>query len=78
MQALQELVQQLSLTINAAVAQQPRRPRHLLVIVNPYGGAKQARALYQSVVQPVFGKAGKWGWGMKILHAVFPCGVAIL
>ncbi|GAB4813613.1 hypothetical protein N2152v2_000659 [Parachlorella kessleri] len=56
----EELVLQWSQTINAAVAQQPRRPRHLLVIVNPYGGAKQARALYQSVVQPVFGKAGKW------------------
>jgi hypothetical protein len=44
--------------VNAAVAAQPRRPRRLLVIVNPYGGARQARALYQSVVRPVFAKAG--------------------
>lgn len=60
---LQELLQQWSLAINAAVGQMPRRPRHLLVVINPYGGSRQARALYQSVVRPVFEKAGAWRGG---------------
>lgn len=52
-------MQQWVISINAAVGQMLRRPRHLLVIVNPVGGNKQARYLYQSVVYPVFAKAGK-------------------
>lgn len=53
--------------MNAAVAQQARRPRHLLVIVNPYGGSKRARALCQSVVRPVFDKAGVCIWQHRYL-----------
>lgn len=44
--------------INAAIAQQPRRPRRLLVFCNPFGGSRRARQIWESVVRPVFDKAG--------------------
>jgi hypothetical protein len=35
----------------------PRRPRRLLVLVNPFGGKRQAMKLYSHVVGPVFHRA---------------------
>ena len=34
------------------------RPRRLLVFVNPFGGSKRAGQIWESVVRPVFDKAG--------------------
>lgn len=36
----------------------PDRPRNLLVIVNPYGGAREAMQLWTKKVEPVFSLAG--------------------
>jgi len=47
-----------SATINAAAAAQRRRPRHLLVLINPFGGKRRGPQLYARVVAPVFEKAG--------------------
>jgi diacylglycerol kinase family enzyme len=44
--------------INAAIAAQPRRPRRLLVFVNPFGGSRRAAQIWRSTVRPVFDKAG--------------------
>lgn len=44
--------------VNAAAAAQPRRPRHLLVLVNPFGGRRRGPQLYRRIVAPVFEKAG--------------------
>lgn len=44
--------------ISAAVAREPRRPRRLLVFVNPFGGSRRAAQIWQNVVKPVFDKAG--------------------
>lgn len=44
--------------ISAAVAQQARRPRRLLVFLNPFGGSRRARQIWENVVRPVFDKAG--------------------
>jgi len=34
------------------------RPRRLLVFCNPFGGSRRARQIWESVVRPVFDKAG--------------------
>jgi len=44
--------------INAAAAAQIHRPRHLLVLINPFGGKKQAVDVYTKHVAPVFDHAG--------------------
>ncbi len=44
--------------INAAAAAQPRRPRALLVFVNPFGGRRRAGATFARVVAPVLAAAG--------------------
>lgn len=44
--------------ISTAVGREPRRPRRLLVFVNPFGGSRRAAQIWQNVVKPVFDKAG--------------------
>lgn len=44
--------------INAAAAAQIHRPRHLLVLINPFGGKKQGVDVYNKHVAPVFDHAG--------------------
>lgn len=44
--------------ISAAAAREPRRPRRLLVFVNPFGGSRRAAQIWRNVVKPVFDKAG--------------------
>ena len=34
------------------------RPRRLLVFVNPFGGSRRAGQIWETVVRPVFDKAG--------------------
>lgn len=41
----------------AAFASKPRRPRKLLVIINPVGGACKALNIYKNIVGPVFENA---------------------
>lgn len=36
----------------------PRRPRRLLVFVNPFGGARRGCSIWETVVRPVFASAG--------------------
>ncbi|KAL4517220.1 hypothetical protein Ndes2437B_g06825 [Nannochloris sp. 'desiccata'] len=45
-------------SINAAAAHQLHRPRHLLVLINPFGGKKQGVDVYNKHVAPVFDHAG--------------------
>jgi hypothetical protein len=52
------LLAQWASAINAAAAAQPRRPRRLLVLINPFGGRRRAGALYDRVVAPVLERAG--------------------
>lgn len=52
------IAQQWAATINAAAAAQLRRPRHLLVLINPFGGKRKAEEVYTRHVAPVFERAG--------------------
>lgn len=45
---------------------QPHRPRRLLVIVNPYGGRRRAKSLWQTMVAPMMSKAGRLCVGGRI------------
>ena len=36
----------------------PQRPRRLLVFVNPFAGARRGKKIWDTVVRPVFDKAG--------------------
>ncbi|RMZ56502.1 hypothetical protein APUTEX25_001349 [Auxenochlorella protothecoides] len=44
--------------VRGLLQRQAHRPRHLLVIVNPYGGSRLARATWATTVRPVLAKAG--------------------
>ena len=44
--------------LQAALQALPDRPRRLLVIVNPFGGAKEAMRTWEHSVAPVFAHAG--------------------
>ena len=64
------LVHQLHLALNIIPAsmpgqdetqqltQQPRRLKHVLVLVNPFGGTKQAPEIWRSIVEPMLDVAG--------------------
>ena len=34
------------------------RPKHLLVYINPYGGKRQGKHIYEQKVAPLFAQAG--------------------
>lgn len=40
------------------IADQPRRPKRLLLFVNPYGGKKRALRIYDDTVKPILQMAG--------------------
>lgn len=44
--------------VRSLLQRQAHRPRHLLVIVNPYCGSRLARATWATTVRPVLAKAG--------------------
>ena len=47
--------------LNTSIRQGSYRPRKLLVFLNPYGGAKRARQVWQTVVEPIFDLASAPG-----------------
>ena len=53
-----QVVQEWVMRINAALRMNPQRPRSLLVIVNPYGGARKALQIWETVGAPTFNRAG--------------------
>ncbi|KAG8439884.1 hypothetical protein GDO86_005883 [Hymenochirus boettgeri] len=44
--------------LNDALNQQTHRPKHLLVYINPYGGCKKGKQIYEKKVAPLFSAAG--------------------
>ena len=55
---MEGISQQWAAVINTAAAVQLRRPRQLLVLINPYGGKRDAVEVYNRQVAAVFEKAG--------------------
>ncbi len=53
-----ELVQEWVIRINMALRTLSLRPSSLLVIVNPFGGARRARKVWRRVAHPIFHSAG--------------------
>ena len=52
-----------ALRINGAVARHaPQRPGALLVLVNPFGGARRARRTWRRIAEPILEAAGARGW----------------
>ncbi|XP_054609219.1 ceramide kinase isoform X1 [Dunckerocampus dactyliophorus] len=55
--ANQELCERWIQTINDQLSLQTNRPKSLLVYINPYGGKKQGKHLYDQKVAPLFSRA---------------------
>lgn len=53
-----ELVRDWAGKINGAIRQDLRRPQSLLVLLNPFGGARKARGIWRDIALPVFDLAG--------------------
>ncbi|CAL8471765.1 g11307 [Coccomyxa elongata] len=53
-----ELVQEWATKVREAIRMQPQRPSTLLVLINPFGGARRARAIWQHTVWPILDRAG--------------------
>ena len=53
-----ELVQEWAARINMIIRTETQRPTNLLVIVNPFGGARKAGQIWRKKAQPVFLLAG--------------------
>ena len=53
-----ETVQEWAMRINMILRTESQRPTNLLVILNPYGGARKARKIWRKKAQPVFLLAG--------------------
>ena len=54
-----DVVQEWSAHIRAALRLQVHRPKNLLVIINPFGGARKALQIWETTVMPVFDLAGQ-------------------
>lgn len=54
-----ELVHEWALKIGEAIRMQPQRPSTLLVLINPFGGARRARAVWRRTASPIFNSAGE-------------------
>ena len=52
------MVQEWAMRINVVLRTESQRPTSLLVILNPYGGARKARKIWRKKAQPVFLLAG--------------------
>lgn len=46
--------------LRAAIRRVHDRPRSLLVFLNPYGGARQAQAVWDKVAGPIMQLTGGW------------------
>lgn len=44
-----------------------QRPTNLLVVINPFGGARKARKIWRRKAQPMFALAGKPLSGSSVL-----------
>lgn len=44
--------------IGQAIKVSSHRPQNLLVLVNPYGGARRALKIWERIAKPVFDRAG--------------------
>ena len=53
-----ELVQEWAMRINMIIRTETQRPTNLLVIINPFGGARKACKIWRKKAQPVFLLAG--------------------
>eukprot|EP00891_Asterochloris_glomerata_P006863 jgi/Astpho2/6863/Aster-06535 len=53
-----DVAQEWAAEINAVIRQSPRRPRTLLVLLNPFGGMRKARSVWRDIALPVFELAG--------------------
>ncbi|CAL5222892.1 g5321 [Coccomyxa viridis] len=53
-----ELVQEWAMRINMVIRTETQRPTNLLVIINPFGGARKARNIWRKKAEPVFLLAG--------------------
>ena len=51
-------MQQWAARLNIEIKLEMDRPRKLLIVINPFGGAKQAFKTWEEVVEPVFKTAG--------------------
>ena len=54
-----ELVQEWAMRINMILRTESQRPTNLLVIINPFGGARKARKIWRKKAQPIFLLAGE-------------------
>ena len=54
-----ELVQEWAMRINMILRTESQRPTNLLVIINPFGGARKAHKIWRKKAQPVFLLAGE-------------------
>lgn len=64
-----ELVQEWATKVREAIRMQPQRPSTLLVLINPFGGARCARAIWQHTVWPILDRAGECpGQTRKEIH----------
>ena len=63
-----EVAAEWALRINGAVARHaPQRPGALLVLVNPFGGARRARRTWRRTAEPIFEATGE-GLGRSRVH----------
>ena len=54
-----ELVQEWAMRVNMILRTESQRPTNLLVIINPFGGARKARKIWRKKAQPIFLLAGE-------------------
>lgn len=59
--------------INSAIRQSSHRPHSLLVLLNPFGGAKKARAIWRDIALPVLNLAGELRLMFQATLRVYAC-----
>ena len=60
--------------LQAALKALPDRPRRLLVLINPFGGAREARQTWEHKAAPIFDHAGTHP-PLCAAHVPVPCAV---
>lgn len=53
-----DLVQDWAAKIKGHLQSQQHRPQQLLILINPFGGARMAKQIWAQMVQPIFSRAG--------------------